>query len=317
MRNYWIAQVEKNAHKRAFFLSEKEFNRDIFSKNNVSGSGKMARPKKAGLDYFPCDCIADRRMELIEAEFGLTGYAVILKIYGQIFVEEGYYCLWTSDEVLMFARKNSIDTEKVSKIVKVSLERGIFDKGLYEQYSILTSAKVQEIYIEATARRKEVFLYREYLLTDCTQFPKYVYINSINADINSEKVYINPQSKVKESKVKKSKGKESKAEESKYAVSIPLKDGSLYQISEDMVNQLQQLYSKIHVMQSLRKMADFLYNNPQKRRDYSAMENYIHWWLEQDNNKLKSETPQENYPQQQEHQASYDISILDGIGLLD
>ena len=84
-----------------------------------------------------------------------------------------------------------------------------------------------------------------------------------------------------------------------------------------MVNQLQQLYAKIHVMQSLRKMADFLYNNTQKRRDYPAMENYIHWWLEQDSNKLKSETQQENYPQQQEHQANYDISILDGIGLLD
>ena len=276
----------------------------------------MARPTKAGLDYFPCSCIPDRRMELIEAEFGLTGYAVILKLYGQIFVEEGYFCEWTKDVALMFARKNSVGVNVVSEIVNASLRRGIFDSGLYKKYGILTSEKIQEIYIEATARRKQIFLYKEYLLADCTHFPKYVYINSINADINSKKVNNNPQSKVKESKVKKSKVKESRC-----AVSIPLRDGSMYEIAENMVNQLQQLYPDIRVIQSLRKMADFLYNNDSKRRDYMAMDNYIRWWLEQDSTKaqtkVQSETEQKKQFQSEEHKANYDISFLDGIGLLD
>ena len=96
---------------------------------------------------------------------------------------------------------------------------------------------------------------------------------------------------------------------------MPLKDGSLYQISENMVNQLQQLYDGISVVQSLRKMADFLYNNTNRRRDYIAMDNYIHWWLEQDNSHI-TEQPKRQ-PLSQEHQPNYDISFLDGIGLLD
>ena len=272
----------------------------------------MARPTKAGLDYFPHNCIPDQRMELIEAEYGLTGYAVIFKLYEKIFVEKGYFCEWTKDVALMFARKNSVGVNVVSEIVNASLRRGIFDSSLYKKYSILTSEKIQEIYIEATARRKQIFLYKEYLLADCTHFPKYVYINSINADINSKKVNNNPQSKVKESKVNKSKVKESRC-----AVSIPLRDGSMYEVSENTVNQLQQLYPNIRVIQSLRKMVDFLYNNDSRRRDYTAMDNYIRWWLEQDSSKAQSETEQKKQLRTEEHQASYDISILDGIGLLD
>ena len=70
-------------------------------------------------------------------------------------------------------------------------------------------------------------------------------------------------------------------------------------------------------MQSLRKMADFLYNNDGKRRDYIAMDNYIRWWLEQDSSRAQSEAEQKKEFRTEEHQASYDISILDGIGLTD
>ena len=41
----------------------------------------MARPTKAGLDYFELDCHMDEKVELIEAEFGLKGFAVIVKLY--------------------------------------------------------------------------------------------------------------------------------------------------------------------------------------------------------------------------------------------
>ncbi len=147
----------------------------------------MARPIKEGLDYFPHDCIPDHRLELIEAEFGLTGYAVVLKLYERIFVEKGYFCEWTTDMVLMFTHKNSVDGNVVSEIVKASLRRGIFDSRLYEKYSILTSADIQETYLKVTERRKQVFLFEEYLLLDCTHFADNVVINSVNADINAGK----------------------------------------------------------------------------------------------------------------------------------
>ena len=68
----------------------------------------MARPIKVGLDYFPLDCVLDDKIELIEAEFGLSGFAIIIKLYQKIYAEQGYYCNFSSEVALLFARKNGV-----------------------------------------------------------------------------------------------------------------------------------------------------------------------------------------------------------------
>ena len=274
----------------------------------------MARPTKAGLDYFPHSCIPDQRMELIEAEFGLTGYAVVLKLYEKIFVEKGYFCEWTKDVALMFARKNGVGVNVVSEIVNASIRRGIFDSDLFKKYQILTSKEIQETYLEVVSKRKRtgVKLVQEYLLADYTLFSVFSEKKQVFSEETS--VYYNENS---QRKVKKSKENKSKEEESRCAIPIPLRDGSAYEIAENTVNELQQRYSAVSVIQSLRKMADFLYNNDSKRREYTAMDNYIRWWLEQDNTKAQSEAEQKKYSHTEEHKPSYDISILGGMGLLD
>ena len=35
---------------------------------------------KDGIPYFPLDCELDSKFELIEAEFGLQGFAVVVKL---------------------------------------------------------------------------------------------------------------------------------------------------------------------------------------------------------------------------------------------
>lgn len=50
----------------------------------------MARPNKAGLEYFSLDCGMDDKVELIEAKYGLIGFAVIIKLWQKIY-SEGYY----------------------------------------------------------------------------------------------------------------------------------------------------------------------------------------------------------------------------------
>ena len=45
---------------------------------------------KSGTPYFPLDVELDEKMELIEAEYGLTGYAVILKLLQRIYGGHGY-----------------------------------------------------------------------------------------------------------------------------------------------------------------------------------------------------------------------------------
>lgn len=165
---------------------------------------------KSGLDYFSLDVHLDEKFELIEAEFGLKGFAVIVKLLQKIYGQHGYYCEWTEEIALLFSRSIGYceDAEKggnvVSEIVRAAIKRGIFDKTLYEKHGILTSAGIQKRYLEACSRRKEVTVKSEYLLLCNTQNFKNVNISSENVYISSKNVYANKQSKVKESKVKES-----------------------------------------------------------------------------------------------------------------
>lgn len=166
----------------------------------------MARPIKDGVDYFPLDTVMDTKFELIEAEFGLTGFAVVVKLYQKIYGEQGYYCEWTNEVALLFSRKIGEGCSVVSEIVNAAIKRGIFDKDKFEKYHILTSKGVQERYFAAVGRRKIVNVKPEYLLVQCVENSENVNINRVNVDINPENVCNNPQSKVKETKLKKSKG---------------------------------------------------------------------------------------------------------------
>lgn len=165
----------------------------------------MARPIKNGVDYFPLDTFLDTKFQLIEAEFGLTGFAIIVKLFQKIYGEQGYYCEWTNEVALLFSRKVCEGCNVVSEIVSAAIKRGIFDKDLYEKYQILTSKGIQERYFEAVNRRVKVNVKEEYLLVNATQIRENVNINRVNVCRNSKNADRNTQSKLKESKLNKSK----------------------------------------------------------------------------------------------------------------
>lgn len=163
-----------------------------------------------GIPYFPLDVHVDDKIKLIEAEFGLTGFSVIVKLYQKIYGEQGYYCEWTNDVALLFSKSLGLGRDVVSEIVKAAIRRGIFDKDIFEKYQVLTSKGVQRRYFEAVSRRKNVEVKKEYLLVQVA--PKYgnVSILSENADIAEENAGRNGQRKEEKRKVKKSKEEESK-----------------------------------------------------------------------------------------------------------
>lgn len=163
----------------------------------------MSRPLKNGIDYFSLDVVLDTKFELIEAEFGLNGFGVAIKLYQKIY-EQGYYIKWTNEVALLFAKKVGLGGSAVSEIVKASIKRGIFDKDLYYKYHILTSRGIQKRYFEAISRRKQIEVDTRYLLVKVDQICQNARINRVNVDINSRNDDDNPQSKVKESKVKES-----------------------------------------------------------------------------------------------------------------
>ena len=148
----------------------------------------MARPTKIGLDYFELDCRMDDKVKLIQAEFGLKGFAVVVKLLQKIYGENGYYCEWNDDVLLLFMSENGLNGDGknlIKEIVSACIRRNIFSEELYKKYGILTSSGVQKRYLNATARREVVNLKKEYLLINVGKNNINVVINSVSNVRNS------------------------------------------------------------------------------------------------------------------------------------
>ena len=144
----------------------------------------MARPTKQGVDYFPLDVHLDNKFKFIEAKFGLEGFAIIIKIFQEIYAN-GYWAKFGQDELLLFSFEVNVDINLVNGVINEAIERDIFDKNLYEMYDILTSSGIQKRYKEIVKRRKDVEVIQEYLLIS-GDFGVNANINSVNANINSK-----------------------------------------------------------------------------------------------------------------------------------
>ena len=128
----------------------------------------MARPVKEGLDYFELDCHMEEKVRLIQAEFGLKGFAIVVKLYQKIYGGFGYYCEWNEDSLLLFMSENGVSSRDennlISEIVAACIRRNIFSEKLFNEFGILTSYGVQKRYLNAVSRREKVELIKEYLL---------------------------------------------------------------------------------------------------------------------------------------------------------
>lgn len=159
---------------------------------------------KASLEWFKLDVHLDDKFQLIEAEYGLKGFAVVVKLLQKIYGSEGYYCEWTDEVALLFSRKECGEGGNVvSDIVASAIRRGIFDKELFDRYHILTSAGIQKRYLEAVNRRKDSKIKDEYLLINCTQKSENDDISGENVDISGENVDISEQKRREEKRREK------------------------------------------------------------------------------------------------------------------
>ena len=199
----------------------------------------MGRQNKVGLDYFELDCHMDEKVELIEAEFGLKGFAIIVKLYQSIYSGFGYYCEWTPDISLLWARRLGVShggdvkglggvleegvtsgskgrlgcaldkgslpgfpDNLINGVIAASIRRGIFSKELFNRYHILTSSGIQKRYFNAVSKREKVEVKKEYLLFSIPKNLKNVVINSISDGRNEINDGRNAQSKEEESREK-------------------------------------------------------------------------------------------------------------------
>ena len=165
----------------------------------------MGRQNKVGLDYFELDCHMDEKVRLIQAEYGLKGFAVFVKLLQEIYGGNGYYCEWTQDRELLFASENGLSNgslQLLRDIVSACVRRNIFSERLFKEYGILTSSGVQKQYLKATVKREVVEMKKEYLLIFVPENRENVVINVISDGRNAVKVGINTQSKEEKSREK-------------------------------------------------------------------------------------------------------------------
>lgn len=166
----------------------------------AKGENVMAGPKeKQGLEYFPhdVDLSIDEKIQLVESEHGLLGYAVFCKLLERIY-RHGFYIHADEKFIKLFSRTNGVDFSICKNIIDCCISEGLFDKKIYGKWEVLTSKGIQERYIKIVERRKRIDLILEYLLINVNGNDKNTNIISINVDSNGQ------------SKVKESKGKESK-----------------------------------------------------------------------------------------------------------
>lgn len=159
----------------------------------------LARPYKVGLDYFPLDCHMDDKVRLVEAEFGIKGFAIVIKLYQRIYGIEGYYITWNDDVKLLFAREIGVGDNLVSEVVNRCIERDIFNQSLYEQYGILSSYGIQSRYYEVANRRSPRKLVKQYILFSA--------LKNMDTDSNNQDIVDNNgvnDNKNEQSKVNKS-----------------------------------------------------------------------------------------------------------------
>lgn len=174
----------------------------------------MGRKFKEGLDYFELDCQIDDKIKLIQAEYGLKGFAVVVKLFQRIYGERGYYCEWNDDTILLFMSDNGLDSENktlIQGITDACIRRGLFSETLYKEYGILTSHGIQERYINAVSRRESVKMEKAYLLVDVVKNNISVDRKAINVNRNKGNVDRKEQSREEKSREDKEKKLEKKA----------------------------------------------------------------------------------------------------------
>lgn len=174
----------------------------------------MARPRKKGLDYFPLDVgfLRDRKIKLLRAEFGASSVVFVLYVFCRAFEEEGYFCTWDEDELLIAAEELKEKPSYLSEVLSGCLKRSIFDDGVFQMFGVLTSAGIQRRYLSGCEKRDTIPIFEEYCLLEKKEIQDSVLRRCTFFSVSGEKTPVNspetgvsspgnPQSKVKKSKV--------------------------------------------------------------------------------------------------------------------
>lgn len=155
----------------------------------------MAAPFKTGLSSFQLDVdfFADDRIEALSAEFGIVGELTAIKLLCVIY-RNGYYIEWSPLQKKKLQKSlPGVEIDTLDRIAEAMVSYGLFDSGMFEEHGVLTSVEIQEKYVSATKRRKNIQLEFGLVNVDImqTSCKHNADINGVNVDINGVNVNIN------------------------------------------------------------------------------------------------------------------------------
>lgn len=226
----------------------------------------MARPIKKGIDYFPLDVnfLKDLKVRKIMRACGNTAPAALICLLGNIYQDEGYYMKWDEDTRFLVADDIGTSEASVDEVVKKAVQANFFSKYLFEKYSILTSHGIQRRYEQASYRKSDNEIKKEYLIVSASN-------NPVNDDNNS----------VNDGKSTQSKGKESKGNNKRDSRNS---DKPTYDESNINFQLANRLFEKIKQRQddfkkpNLQRWAnDIRLAHEQDGRTYEQLSNMIDW----------------------------------------
>ena len=129
----------------------------------------MAGKPKQGIEYAGWSVTmfdSDDKIDLLLDACGWDGFGIYFYLCTRAFGGDGYYYKWGFASCASTARRmgGGIGSNTVKETVGHCLRIGLFDKGLFDRWGILTSRGIQRSYWRVLANRRSKVVYREYWL---------------------------------------------------------------------------------------------------------------------------------------------------------
>ena len=183
----------------------------------------MARPKKAGLDYFPFDVdfFSDRKIKRLRASYGADGTDVYLYLLCEIY-RSGYYVRYDDDLILDISDELNITVNSIKQILSYLFSRSLLvvkESKLAVPVKIITAASVQRRYQAAKkGAKRDIDVAAEFWVLEKEETESFIKVRPENGfSGNNESFSGKYENKSRNNDTKESKVKESKEKESKGA----------------------------------------------------------------------------------------------------
>ena len=181
------------------------------------------RPPKKGIDYAGWSVNIfdnDTKMDKLLDACGWCGFGIYFYLCQRAYGGDGYFYRWGYDDCASTSRKmgGGIGSGTVRETVGYCLQIGLFDKGLFDRWGVLTSRGIQRRYWEVVKTRDVRVVISDYWLLqdeECKgliKLPINKDLSERNTDYRTGKANYQEGNTnypaIKESKVKKSKVKQ-------------------------------------------------------------------------------------------------------------